>query len=298
MSFLKRAIREGIRKGIGDAVGDAVKKAVEPKATEWANKTADHLDQMTQTHTQEAKQTFSGLEGAFSNLQRAAENYATEVSKNVKVCPGCGEPIPAEKKFCPSCGAKLPEATLAQGALCPACGKQNTVGMKFCDECGAKLPAAIAEEEAVRQKMETALTQWDEILPMYPRWTHGGTGLYIEQLDPDEHSGYFATVNIDFPRNTSGEGPLARYWEDLKAAGYRTAGRYPDQTHLYKMVNGTCYLASSEHSFDAGTDNLMLEFAIREPEGGFHYVKPEPKPQPTMKDLKNELKDLKKLFRR
>ena len=74
MSFLKRAIRDGISKGIGDAVGSAVKQAIEPKATQWANRTAQQLDQMSQNQTQEVKQSFAGLEGAFSNLQRAAEN--------------------------------------------------------------------------------------------------------------------------------------------------------------------------------------------------------------------------------
>lgn len=311
MSFLKRAIREGISKGIGDAVSSAVKQVIEPKATEWANKTAQQLDEMSQNHTQEVKQSFSGLEGAFSNLQRAAENYATEIGKNVKVCPGCGETVSAEKKFCPGCGAKMPEMTVAQGALCPVCGKQNTVGVKFCDECGSKLPAAIAEEEAAQKKMEAELAQWDQILPMYPRWNCGGTGIYIETYDPEQCSGYFASVNISFPRNSSGRPALDQYWQMLQAEGFRTAGRYPDPTHLYKMMDGKCYLASSEHSFDGGMDNLCLEFAIREPDGGFDYVKPEPKQQVTLKDLgkqfrdsgelenlKDELKDLKKLFRR
>lgn len=310
MSFLKRAIREGISRGIGDAVSNAVKQAVEPKATQWANKTAQQLDQMSQTHTEEVKQSFSGLDGAFANLQRAAENYATEISKNVKTCPECGEPASAEKKFCPNCGAKLPETTLAQGAMCPSCGKQNTIGTKFCDTCGEKLPAAIAEEAAIQQKMEEALTKWDTLLPMFPKWNCGGTGICIEQHDPEQCSGYFASVNVDFPRGSSGSPALDQYWNLLKAEGFRTAGRYPDPTHLYKMVNGTCYLASSEHAFDGGMDNLNLEFAIREPEGGFDYVKPEPKPQVTfqdlkkqigskdLEDLKGDLKDLKKLFRR
>jgi len=308
MSFLKRAIRDGISKGISDAVGKAVKEAVEPKATEWANKTAVQLDQMSRKQTQEVRQNLGGLESALSNLQQAAGNYATEVSKNIKICPNCGEPAGAEKKFCTSCGAKLPETTAAQSAVCPACGKQNTVGMKYCDECGTKLPAAIAQEEAARKKMAESMLQWDQLLQMYPRWNFGGSDLYIEQHDPAECSGYFASAHISFPRGTSGEQPLEQYWNLLKSEGFRTAGRYPDQAHLYKMIGDTCYLASSEHAFDGGTDSLCLEFAIREPDGGFYYVKPEPKSQPTLKDLKkqlgsskelDELKDgLKGLFRR
>ena len=311
MSFLKRAIREGISRGIGDAVSSAVKQAVEPKATEWANKKAQQLDEMTQSHTQEVKQSFSGLEGAFSNLQRAAENYATQVSKNIKICPGCGEPAPAEKKFCPGCGTRLPETTAAQSALCPSCGKQNTVGMKYCDECGTKLPGAVEEEAAALRRMEDALAGWDDVLSMYPKWDQGGTDFYVEQHDPEECGGYFASAHISFARESQGEPALAQYWERLKAHGFRMAGRYPDPTHLYKKIGDACYLASSEHSFDGGTDHVMLEFAVREPDGGFDYVKPESRQQPTMKDfrnqlrgskelenLKDDLKDLKKLFRR
>ena len=311
MSFLKQMIREGISRGIGDAVSSAVKQAVEPKATEWVNKTAVQLDQMAQTQTQEVKQNIGGLEAALSNLQRSAENYATEVSKTIKVCPGCGDTVSADKKFCPGCGAKLPEITVAEGALCPACGKQNTVGTKFCEECGTKLPAAIAEEEAARAKMEADLLRWDAVLPMYPRWDCGGTGLHIEEHDPEECSGYFASATVDFPRDSSGEPSLEKYWEILKADGFRPAGRYPDQQHLYKMIDGTCYMASSEHAFEGGMDNLMLEFAVGEPEGGFHYVKPEPKQQVTLKDLKSQLggsrelenlkedlKDFRKFFKR
>jgi len=311
MSFLKRAIRDGISKGISDAVGKAVTQAVEPQATQWANKTAERLDQAAQSNGREVRQSFAGLEGAFSNLQRAAENYATEISKNVKLCPGCGATVPADKKFCPGCGTQLPETTVAQSALCPACGKQNTVGMKFCDACGAKLPAAIAEDEAAQKEMAESLAQWESALPMYPVWSCGGTGLYIELHDPEQCSGYFATVSVSFPNGSSGEQTLRQYWDILKAAGFRTAGRYPDSSHLYKKINGTCYLASCEHAFDGGTDNLYLEFAVREPDGGFDYVKPEPKQQPSLKDIKNQLttgkdldelkdgiKDLKKLFRR
>ena len=300
MSFLKRALQEGISRGIGDALGNAVRQAVEPKATEWVNKTAQHLDEMAQPHVEETRQTFSSLEGALGNLQRSMENYATEVGKNVKVCPGCGETVSAEKKFCTSCGAKLPELTVAQGALCPACGTQNTVGMKFCAQCGAKLPAAIAEEQAAAEKMEQALLQWDEKLPQYPRWAFGGTDLYIEDHDPAECSGYFASANISFPDHYEADKELDQYWALLKENGFRTAGRYPDNSHLYKMIDGQCYLASREHSFEGGMDNVYLEFAIREPEGGFHYVKPEPKQkqQPTLDDLADGLKDLKKFFRR
>ena len=127
MSFLKRTIRnavsQGISRGISDAVGKAVKQAVEPRATEYANKAAEHFDQAAGNVAQQTRQTTSGLEGAFANLERSMQGYANQMTKDLKVCPECGQPTSADKKFCPSCGAKLPEQTLGQSAVCPACGK-------------------------------------------------------------------------------------------------------------------------------------------------------------------------------
>lgn len=92
--------------------------------------------------------------------------------------------------------------------------------------------------------------------------------------------------------------------------GFRTAGRYPDNCHLYKMIDNTCCLASSEHAFEGGMDNLCLEFAIKEPDGGFDYIKTEPKQsawkdltsqlgdKKDLGDLNDNLKDLKKMFRK
>lgn len=155
MIFLERAIRNGIRKGIGDAVGNAVQKAVEPKATELANKAAQSLDQAAQ-NTQQTVRSASGLEGVLSNLERSMQGYATEVAKNKKICPQCGQIAGADQKFCPSCGTKLPEQTVAQEAVCPACGKQNSIGTRFCAKCGTKLPAAVAEEQAQAQRNRPA----------------------------------------------------------------------------------------------------------------------------------------------
>ena len=49
MSFLKRTIKnavsQGISRGVGNAIGKAVQQVVEPRATEYANKAAEHFDQ-------------------------------------------------------------------------------------------------------------------------------------------------------------------------------------------------------------------------------------------------------------
>ena len=138
MSFfdLERAIRRGVSQGIGRAVGDAIGKAIEPTATDLANKAAGHIDNAA--GNQNGGETKAGgFQGAFANLERSVNNYATEAAKNMKVCPNCEKPTTADKKFCPECGTALPEQTVAEGAVCTACGKQNAIGTKFCQDCGA-----------------------------------------------------------------------------------------------------------------------------------------------------------------
>lgn len=287
-NFLKRAIRDGVRKGIGDAVGKAVQKAVEPHATQLTNKAAQYFDQAAGNASQEVKRTTSGLEGAFANLERATQNYATQMSKNMKICPGCGQPTTAEKTFCPSCGAKLPEQTVAEGAVCPSCGKQNSIGTKFCDSCGTKLPAAIQEEQAQRDKDDAELAQWDTMLPQYPKWTCGGNKYNLEEYDP----GVFY-----FSAGFSGDTNAARravdqYRQILLENGFRQAGQYPSIEQLFKRIDGVVYNVDTEHCFDGDPDRASIGFSIREPYGGFDYVKPEPKKS---KDI--DLKDLKKLFK-
>ena len=176
MSFfdLERAIRRGVSQGIGRAVGDAIGKAIEPTATDLANKAAGHIDNAA--GNQNGGETKAGgFQGAFANLERSVNNYATEAAKNMKVCPNCEKPTTADKKFCPECGTALPEQTVAEGAVCTACGKQNAIGTKFCQDCGAKLPSAIAEEQAQADKNAKIMAEWDEKLSAYPKWNCGGS---------------------------------------------------------------------------------------------------------------------------
>ena len=238
MGFLDRAIKNGISKGIGEAVGKAVEKAVTPKATEWANKTAEQFDRATGSmaeSAQEVSKSTSGLEGAFANLQRAAEGYATEMSKNVKVCPSCGEPTTAEKAFCPLCGAKLPELSVAEGAVCSSCGKQNTVGTKFCAFCGAKLPAAVAEEAAQKEKDSAVLAKWDELLPWYPKWAFGGCNYEINENGDDGRG----NINYLFEADGVNLSQLNQYVELLKQNGFIPAFSGSSSTY-YKVIDGVC----------------------------------------------------------
>ena len=292
MSFLKRAIRDavnqGISRGIGDAIGKAVQQAVEPRATEYANKAAEHFDKAAANVTQETRKTTSSLEGAFANLERSMQGYATQMSKNMKVCPECGQPTTAEKTFCPSCGAKLPEQTLAAGAVCPSCGKQNSIGTKFCEDCGTKLPAAVQEEQAQKARDEAELAQWDTMLPQYPKWICGGSKYNLEEYEPGViyfSAGYNGDAN-------AAHRAVEQYRQILLDNGFRQAGQYPSIGQLFKRIDGVVYSVDTEHCFDGDPDRASIGFGPREPYGGFDYVKPEPKKN---KDL--DLKDLKKLFK-
>lgn len=279
MSFLERAIRNGIRKGIGDAVGNAVQRAVEPKATELANKAAQSLDQAAQ-NTQQTVRSASGLEGALSNLERSMQGYATEVAKNKKICPQCGQIAGADQKFCPSCGTKLPEQTVAQEAVCPACGKQNSIGTRFCAECGTKLPAAVAEEQAQAQRNAQVMQEWEEKLPQYPKWSCGGRNYNIENYDGN----YIFTADFGGDSATAQQA-VQQYRQLLLENGFRQSGQYPSVEHLYKMIDGVCFHVDTEHCFESDPDCPSIGFTIGEPYGGFNYVKPEPKKQLRFKEL-------------
>ena len=280
MGFLERAIRRGVSEGIGKAVGQAITKAVEPTATELANKAAQHFDNAAQQNSRPKAQIASGLEGAFANLERAAQGYATEMSKNIKVCPNCNQPSDKEKLFCPSCGTKLPETTVSEGAVCTECNKQNPVGAKFCEACGAKLPAAIAEEQAQADRNAAVIAEWDTKLPQYPKWDCGGKNYCIEDMD-----GYIR-FSADFEGNRfAAEQAVEQYRRLLVQNGFIQAGQYPNIAHLYKRVNGVCYHADTEHCFEGDPDCPNIYFNIDEPTGGYDYVKPEPKKQVGLKDL-------------
>ncbi|MBO5049652.1 MAG: zinc ribbon domain-containing protein [Oscillospiraceae bacterium] len=275
MGFLERAIR----RGVSDAVGKAMVKAIEPTVTDLTNKAANAIDQAAQNTEQQAACS-SGLEGAMANLERSVQGYATEAAKNMKVCPNCNKPTTADKKFCPECGTQLPEQTVAQGAVCPSCGKQNAIGTKFCQDCGTKLPAAIQEEQAQADRNAAVMAQWDAKLPQYPKWTCGGTKMYIDDY------GTHYIFGAEFNGNATAAGrAVSEYRQVLLQNGFRQAGEYPSVEHLYKRIDGVVYHVDTEHCFDGDSDCPSIGFDKSEPRGGFNYVKPEPKKKTSFLDL-------------
>lgn len=274
MSFLEREIRRGISRGIGRAVGDAIGKAIEPTATNLANQAAQSIDQATNNgQPQNTNYTGGGLQGAMFNLERSMQGYATKAAVNMKICPNCEKPTTADKKFCPECGTVLPEQTLAEGAVCPSCGKQNNLGTKFCQDCGTKLPIAVQEEQIAAHKAAAVMAQWDQLLPMFPKWNCGGVSFHIED---------YGENNIMFSADFKGNSYAARqaveqYRQILLQNGFQMAGPHPNMNHLYKMIGNVCYHIDTEHCFDGDPDCASIGFNNSEPYGGFYYVKPESK---------------------
>ncbi|MBQ3501512.1 MAG: zinc ribbon domain-containing protein, partial [Oscillospiraceae bacterium] len=220
-----------------------------------------------------------------ANLERAANDYATQLGKNMKICPGCGETVTADKKFCPHCGTKLPEQTVAEGYVCPGCGKQNSIGTKFCQDCGTKLPAAVAEEQAQLMKDDAVMAEWNEKLAAFPKWIFGGKDYYIEEYD----AGTFG-FSARFATPVGAQAAVRQYREVLLQNGFRQAGQYPNMEHLYKRTDGIVYHADTEHCFEGDPECPQIYFDRSEPTGGFDYVKPEPKKQLELKDLKGLFK--------
>ena len=266
MGFLERAIR----RGVSDAVGKAIGKAIEPTVTNLTNKAANAIDQAAQNTEQQVVRS-SGLEGAMANLERSVQGYATEAAKNMKVCPNCNKPTTADKKFCPECGTQLPEQTVAQGAVCPSCGKQNVIGTKFCQDCGTKLPVAVQEEQMHADDHASVMSKWDKQLPQYPKWNCGGSHFEIEVYDG------FTTFSVNFDGNTfRAKQAVEQYRQLLLEGGFREAGENPTIEHLYKMIDGVCYHADTEHCFEGDNDTATIYFNTGKPQGGFYY-KPDKK---------------------
>jgi predicted RNA-binding Zn-ribbon protein involved in translation (DUF1610 family) len=81
----------------------------------------------------------------------AADETAPNEQEETRICPGCGETIPASSVFCPNCHRYLPDAK-AKKAICPECGAEVVWPETICPKCGAyvkgnKPPIKIAEPE-------------------------------------------------------------------------------------------------------------------------------------------------------
>ena len=247
-----------VGKGASDAMDD-LKKAVDD-----LNTSIKEADEATKDVTPEQ------WEQASSYLDKMAK----DALKGMRVCLECDEAVKGDQKFCPKCGAELPVETVMEMAFCRKCNRQNDVGTDFCAGCGAKLPYKEAKDAIQRRKDDKVVEGWREKLPQFPAWSCGGTDFELTRLEEGRY--YFGAW---FEKDPDGaKAAVEKYREVLKENGFRTAGEYPSDYHLYKMVDGVCCHADTENCFDGGADSPGLYFAIGdEPRGGFNYVKPEPK---------------------
>lgn len=273
MSYLKNSLLRGIGHELGKAVGKAITNAVGPAVNQQMGQQQSPYQQPTQ-HAWGGGNPLAGLE-------RTLQGYVTQMSQNIRVCPNCEKPASAEQTFCPHCGTKLPEETLAQGAVCPQCGKQNDLGMKFCQDCGTKLPHAVSAEEASAARDEEVLAEWDEKLAYYPKWCFGGRNYRIESYDERT---FMFSANFD-GNSMAAQNAVAQYRQYLTQCGFRPAGMYPSMEHLYQRINGVVYHVDTEHCFEGSSDTADIGFMTGEPQGGFDYVKPEPRKAAGWQDL-------------
>ena len=274
-SMVRDAVSEGVRKGIGKAVGQAVGDAIRPSVEKVAKESADLINSTTQSIDKGASEVraasveadqkiqaaggLSALESALGGLTSRAERYAAEMSKNMKICPSCGEACTADKTFCPKCGTKLPEETLAESYTCKQCGYVNVPETKYCTKCGAILPAAEAEVKAQQEKDAAVLADLSAQCPDYPAWTVGGTGFELENRGM--MNGY-DSYGLTFEGKRE---IVLKYVEKLRAAGFTAR----DAEIFSKIINGVCrtFIIGDSGAADYQTVIFRVD----------NYKKPEPK---------------------
>ncbi len=293
---VSQKVEDEAKKAAEDVVDDVVDKAKEEVAGEVAEQVGDKVGEAATGAATELNDSVGQLKDALGELDSAMkeadesmskvspeemdqamsflESMAKDSMKGVRVCLECEEPVKGDVKFCPKCGAKLPEKTVMELALCSKCGKQNTPGTDFCGECGAKLPYKEMMEERQARKDQEVIASWSENLSCFPVWSCGGNDYVIERLD-DNIFQFCAWFEND---PNGAKEAVKQYTQILKENGFRTAGEYPSDHHLYKKVDGVCYHVGLENCFDSGADSPSIYFLLNdEPTGGFDYVKPEPK---------------------
>ena len=117
----------------------------------------------------------------------------------------------------------------------------------------------------------SVMSKWDKQLPQYPKWNCGGSHFEIEVYDG------FTTFSVNFDGNTfRAKQAVEQYRQLLLEGGFREAGENPTIEHLYKMIDGVCYHADTEHCFEGDNDTATIYFNTGEPQGGFYY-KPDKK---------------------
>ena len=287
-SLVRDAVADGVRKGIGKAVGQAVGDAIRPSMEKMAQDSADFINSSSesisksaseaQAASAEAKQQvqaaggFAALESALGGLTSKAERYAVEMTKNMKMCPTCGQACSSDKEFCPYCGAKLPEQTIADTYTCKKCGNVNAPDTKYCTKCGAILPAFEAAEKAQKEKDDAVLAELAARCPAYPAWNVGGRCFELNNYGP--RNGFDSYVlTFEGKRDV-----VDRYFAVLREAGFVNKGLMT----MYKDVGGVCRAVDLDDT-SCETDQTIMFYV------GNYIVKPQPAAKKPQEDTLSSL---------
>ena len=100
---------------------------------------------------------------------------------------------------------------------------------------------------------------WDTILPQYPKWNLGGSGIELEEYGEQNGKPYYMLTVFEV-----GQNELDRYCQLLKQNGFAPAGKYPSEVELYKQLGGVSYYFGCDNACeDEGV--MRVGFTIKEP---------------------------------
>lgn len=270
MSLFDKLIKDTVGKAVKDAAREGARQAVQPMVNQAANAAANAAAQGINNAAGEIQKSANEAAASMNQANEEAKKVSNEdwekamgflqgmavtASKNMKICPNCGESAKADVKFCPNCGTLLPEKTVFEMAVCPACGHQNDIGTSFCAECGAKLPSKIAEEDAAKARDEAELNKWDELLPVYPKWCFGGSDIQLEDRRGD--GGMLAILSVGHTNRME----LNKYFALLNENGFMRPAGWSDDELVFKVIDGNAYCVSRTDAFQ-DPDCFSIYFMI------------------------------------
>lgn len=124
------------------------------------------------------------------------------------------------------------------------------------------------------------LARWNTLLPQYPIWDLPAKSMKIERYSNRE-GGHFYSLEVEVEYEEQMEDFRYRYTDRLRNAGYRKAGKFPNEDHYYKRILGVVYHVDLEQWHENDTV-LNILYRIGEPEGGYDY---NPTGEPTWGDV-------------
>ena len=176
---------------------------------------------------------------------------------SARVCPHCGNDIPADAEFCTMCGARLEAGddaalTTADGSepepvpdpVCPHCGAPLTDGAEFCTQCGSKVDASdVSQTESEIETRALTFEQPDADAEQY-RADAAAAHESLNVVTPD--FGMAGPVPVDktalmpkpVPASDEGGGPVSPESLADKARAGANAPKKKDPRKIAAIVAG------------------------------------------------------------